>query len=209
MALHKIDGQRAAPDILVQRLASGTTSVTNRTTGTSSATTGSYGVGRVITRDKQLVVNDGSDDRVVIGFQPIDNTYGIRVSKAGYDATTSPNSDMVMSSEFDMMKIVQIGTGTFSGATITSGQTNISTIYHGLGFIPTYQAFVGSGGSTYSAMPYAFGVLTSGPTTIGSTTAYMYTDSTNIYLAIFNGTTSSINYSGFPFKYYLFQETAN
>lgn len=54
-------------------------------------------------------------------------TYGIKVSKAGFDVKTCGDKDLVMSSQFNMLKTKATGTiGT------------LSSIAHGLSYVPIF-----------------------------------------------------------------------
>lgn len=59
------------------------------------------------------------------------NTYGIRVSKSGFDATTASPKDLAWSSEYPSPIIQKMVTGT----TTTASQTTVS---HGLNYYPQY-----------------------------------------------------------------------
>lgn len=61
MALWQADGELNAVDNLIQKPAAGTTSITNFKEGQTT--------GRVYTKDAQIIVNDGTYDRILIGFQ--------------------------------------------------------------------------------------------------------------------------------------------
>lgn len=61
MALHSINGKTPSRDNLEQRSGSGTFGVTNVKQGNGS-------IGRVIIKDGTIIVNDGTNDRILIGF---------------------------------------------------------------------------------------------------------------------------------------------
>jgi len=59
----------------------------HKTISTQYKTDADTGAGRVQFSNKQIQVNDDSDARLLIGLLP-DGTYGIAISKPGYDVIT-------------------------------------------------------------------------------------------------------------------------
>ncbi len=83
-------------------------------------------------------VGDGTTDRVLVGFQKdgfgTGQDYGIKVSQDGYNVKTASDDQLVMSSAFNMFKIVQTGTVTIpefsvqpdgSGVYVNSGSVTV------------------------------------------------------------------------------------
>lgn len=68
--------------------------------------------------------------------------YGIKISKEGTNALTTGNKNLVLTSDKNMFKVKQSGTTsyTFTGSE-ASGATTLSTINHGLGYIPAVTVF--------------------------------------------------------------------
>ena len=65
--------------------------------------------------------------------------YGIKVTRAGYDITSTEEREYVFWSKYQAVKIYSQGSGT---VTIPSGSsTNDVSIAHGLSFIPMYLLF--------------------------------------------------------------------
>lgn len=61
MALHSIDNQTTSVDVSIpERQSLGTTSMAPVVEGQQ--------VGKVVIKDNQIIVNDGTNDRVLIGF---------------------------------------------------------------------------------------------------------------------------------------------
>lgn len=166
-----------------------------------------------------LIVGDGDSDRVLIGFQKdgfgTGNDYGIKVSQDGVDVKTAPDDDLIMSSAFNMFKIVASGTlaMTFTPGADTTTTTVSAT--HGLGYVPAFQAFITldpgimSGTLANSTVPNPYPILyliggTNDLTLVGM--AQVYVDSTKVYF-----TMQEDGIGGGPYscsaKYYLFQET--
>lgn len=61
MALHDVEGKIEAVDLNVQRQSLGA--------GLVSPVIEGQDVGKVITKSNQIIVNDGDNDRIIIGFQ--------------------------------------------------------------------------------------------------------------------------------------------
>ena len=67
-------------------------------------------------------------------------TYGIEVSKAGYDTTTSDVRNILLSSKYPLLKFHSDSSGSF---TITAGGTAGSISFtHSLGYVPMFIAYV-------------------------------------------------------------------
>jgi hypothetical protein len=69
-------------------------------------------------------VGDGTTERVLVGFQKdgfgVGQDYGIKVSQDGFDVKTATDEQLVMSSAFNMFKIVQTDT-------VTVGELEVDT----------------------------------------------------------------------------------
>lgn len=61
MAIHNVDGDIKSVDTSVQRLSLGT--------GLVSPVQEGQDVGKIITKSNQIILNDGTNDRILIGFQ--------------------------------------------------------------------------------------------------------------------------------------------
>ena len=86
-----------------------------------------------------IIINDGTYDRILIGKIGA-TTYGIKVSKPGFDVKTATDDQLVMSSEFLSLKIAH------SDAPISNGNYP-----HNLGYAP---AFFVSAKKTYGENSY-------------------------------------------------------
>ena len=64
------------------------------------------------------------------------NTYGFKISKAGFNVNTATGKNLIMSSEYTTLQINQVSTGShnFSGGALT--------ISHGLGYVPQFYFYV-------------------------------------------------------------------
>jgi hypothetical protein len=100
----------------------------------------------------RFVVSDGTDDRIQIGKRD-DGTFGIDVSKAGEDVNT-PGTDgvnLVLSSNYNIFKIISLDTGSFS---VASGTAVVSsTVTHNLGYKPTILASYYRSSATTTRIP--------------------------------------------------------
>jgi len=81
--------------------------------------------GIIVTGTKgALKVNDGANDRVLIGYQlngfGVSKNYGIKVSREGYDVDTATDAQLIMSSKFTMPRENNISFGVWSYTNATS-----------------------------------------------------------------------------------------
>lgn len=85
------------------------------------------------------IINDGTNDRVLIGYDKdgfgTGEDWGIKVSQAGYDVKTAADNKLIMSSAFNTFKIHMSGTVsiTTSGA---APRTASASVTHNLGYSP-------------------------------------------------------------------------
>lgn len=159
-----------------------------------------------------LVVGDGTTDRVLLGFQKdgfgVGEDYGIKVSQEGVDVKSAGDDELVMSSGFNMFKIIATGTVTVN-ATASPG-IYTSTVNHGQSFIPTCHAFINvpsfPAGSWLSGTYVEAGPV-AGEQHLGSV-SYVWSDSTkiNFRIALLNAAGATGLYT---FKYFIFDTTAS
>lgn len=173
-----------------------------QTTPTDSSTIG----GSIRTSQ---IVSDGVSNRVLLGYDKdgfgIGNDYGIKVSKSGYDVLTAADSNLILNSAFNILKIVATGTLL---VTLPGSTGFISTqVAHGLGYTPLIVGFIPAGGSNYITTPF---LQFDGTTGINIEQTRVEVDNTNVYLKLYAPVNGSSYASGFTrqTKYYLFQETA-
>ena len=76
---NRLDPSPAAPDIHFNPMALGTTSSSPRASGTQTSAKVTY-------KDDTITVNDGANDRIVIGRLP-DGSFGIVVSQPGVNVS--------------------------------------------------------------------------------------------------------------------------
>lgn len=132
--------------------------------------------------------------------------YGIKISKAGADAKTATNKDLVLTSEKNMFKVKQSGTTsyTFTGSE-PSGATTLATIAHNLGYVPAVMVFFyDHTNNAYSHLSYVFSF--SG----GVFREYISYEVTSTNLIIYynseGGPPSDWSSYQFTFKYYIFYD---
>jgi hypothetical protein len=107
-----------------------------------------------------MIVNDESDDRVLIGIQENgfgDKNLGIKVSQEGIDVKDATDAQLVMSSAFNMFKIAYVIDESYEvqGADITGdGQFDL-VYYHNLDITPIcIGAFYNADQSLRGMLPY-------------------------------------------------------
>lgn len=108
-------------------------------------------INEIITRldDENItkIIKNGNTERIIFG-QRADGTYGLDISKEGKGVTTASDDELIMSSRFNMFKIVESDTFTIPSFDVASGAKESSTkiITHNLGFKPTVFAYASNGG---------------------------------------------------------------
>lgn len=163
------------------------------------------------------IINDGITDRVILGFQKdgfgtgVD--FGIKVSQAGVDVKTAADDELVMSSAFNLFKIVASGTGTLTaGAAGTSVYTDIP---HSLGYQPAFLCFGYPpntsqfwGAGYNQQFPVTFYALSGGYFVLDSFMHAQVTTS-DLRIAVTRASSSSASAAGtWTYKYYILSETA-
>lgn len=170
-----------------------------------------------------LVVSDGTNNRVLIGFDKNGfgdgKDLGIKVSKVGTDVFTATDSQIIMSSAFNMFKIVSTGTITIPALSAASNSSDTQTVevQHGLGYAPIAIAWGTYDGNIYpfnfTTMELAYNESDLGGRTIqvpiGRTK--MFTNSTKLSFTHFlsNPTASTKTLDPIDVTYYILQQTAD
>lgn len=134
---------------------------------------------------------------------------GIKVAKQGYDARTATSDQLVMSSAFNMFKIIASGliaVNKAAGVKIGSGSVDLTSL--GLTNAPAYMDYISDnlGGVYANQMPYT-SVEQTGQITLNTESL---ADSTTHSVLITTPTGSSLIATDITWyiKYYIFQETA-
>lgn len=190
MGLHSVDGQNLAFDRNHSPLNAGSTWVNPVRDG-----------------------NSNNVPQILIGYQKngfgTNKDYGIKVSKPTKDVRTAGNSDLVMSSAFNMFKIVS--TGTLTAYYTASTGSSTTTLNHGLGFVPTFTTYtdVAGAGLLFDPMPYTLYSFVT-----GALQEYVYGETAtgdifNIQWLVPPGSPLYASNLQFTARYYLTQETAN
>lgn len=94
---------------------------------------------QVQSQDRRKVITDeDGNDRIVLGKQE-DGTYAVKVSEAGKDANTATNDELVMSSDWQMWKIINSSANAHTGQYVSldvdecrrSGTITLNSTYIG------------------------------------------------------------------------------
>jgi len=163
------------------------------------------------------LINDGTFDRVLIGFQKGGfgtKDLGIKVSKEGYDVKTAADDELIFNSSQNMFKVVISDSTTVIGSSsLTYGTPQTATIPHNLGYVPAFNVYVNpsspipgfQGGDGLSNLPLMY--FSAGAVLL---LLQARADSTNLYLDVINTNsgTYDLDLYSWTFKYYLLQETA-
>lgn len=171
-------------------------------------------------------VGDGTNERVLVGYQQdgfgTGKDFGIKVSQDGVDVRTASNDQLVMSSAFNMFKIVKTGTFTITPPTPWSpggsGKQTV-TVAHDLGYKPAalvyvdnpYIVGVSDSGDGLGLLPNPLLLLGSYYTVIQS---HAHVDSDNLYVDLIFLNQAGTNLTGadaytWNYRYYLLRETAS
>jgi hypothetical protein len=162
----------------------------------------------VLRTDPQAyVVNDGTYDRVMMGGLG-DGTYGLKVSKSGFDVKTTGNANIVMSSAYNAFKIVATGTVTVVDPGTAGGAITDGVVTHNLGATPSSISFVnypGVSAGLYLNAGLEFDQITATTSHITLRTYVLHDVNTITFRVVSNSSGFGGN---FKFRYYLLQETA-
>lgn len=124
---------------------------------------------------------------------PATGSYGIKVSKEGFDVLTASDTDLSMSSKFRNLTVAA------SGIVDGSYPTDPLTVAHGLGYKPIFILFVRDPDTTTE---WRYVPTTVTPSAGGVAHVHAYVDSSNLYITP-PATSVPVN---FRFKYIIFNE---
>jgi hypothetical protein len=165
---------------------------------------------RVVTRDDQLIVHDGTNFKALFGRDGIGN-YVVKIAKDGYNVLTATDDELIFNSANNLFKIVSTGTVDMGTSTVGSAATVVD-IAHGLPSPPTIIAFGTVTDATFGTrivpLPhYTLGTTSgiSSATRIITASLTMSTNSTNIRFVLQG---NAIDTSA-TVRYYIIRETAN
>ncbi len=100
-----------------------------------------------------ILISDNGTPRGRFGFK--DNDFAIKVSQKGQNVLSVTDDKQVMSSNFNLFKIVDTNTVTLLSTGSTTGPVPIVTTYsHGLGYTPGIIAYSDDPGGSRFSIPY-------------------------------------------------------
>lgn len=220
------------PDVQLNPMSHATTSISPRAVGSPTA-------GHIVTKNDKIVVNDGTKDLITLGRQN-DGSYSlsfsdgfnqrllvgpdstgtevVKISKAGQNASTATNDQLLFNSSQDVFKIISSGTASYTPPSPISGGAPqvVATIPHGQPNPPAFLVYVNN--PYLGAVAFNSPGLTIAPSTVYITNSGTYllissadVDATNLYIRFtYLGTasTTGLNAYTWSYKYYILQETA-
>ncbi len=167
-----------------------------------------------------LILRDPDDVPRIACYIDSNGTPILKVSKDGFDVTTTGNENLIFNSAQNTLKVVSSGTvdlGIISAANIVAGGTQTHDLVHNLGFKPAVLAYADLPDANLLTtslvqIPYTT-FFTSGGLSgeFLSNTYYSHVDVNTIrfYVTHHTGTDYSPITPTWSIKYYLLQETAN
>lgn len=161
------------------------------------------------------LIKDASGNNSIAMYVDANGDPVMKVAKAGEDAVTGGDEDLIFNSAQNVFKIAQSGTATIAvPASMVSLQVASTTVTHNLGYKPAIIAYI-TGGTAWGTSPNQMLMMpfSSEYIVAGSTRGFFYTDAyTTDTTAVFrhtNKTTVTDTTGGsVEIKYYLLQETA-
>ena len=207
-----------AKDSVANRMAHGTTGFTLKQEDSDTM------LGKLIIKDGKLILqkdentfldmSNGSldiirtDGTVVaeLGQAILGDDASVKIAQPGFDATSTDNANLVITSNLNSFKIVDSGTAT-TPAIGSKGASSSVTITHNLGFVPLIVAFADYA-SGYTPLPVIAPNVSTG--TIQQFIDIEFATSSSFQVWAYNTTvSSSTTMPATSIKYYLLQETAN
>ena len=126
-----------------------------------------------------------------------------KIAQSGTDVNTATDDQLILSSDFNMLKIVD--TGTLNLNTVPGG-SNTVTHNHNLGYVPVGLVYTEFTTNSHSLLPYTvFGAVTGVNLDILSHYDF-FLDDNDLIVQSRNGTGQPV--ANLAFRYYLFRETA-
>jgi hypothetical protein len=154
--------------------------------------------------NRRLIVSDGTNNVALFGYDAAGNIV-VKVAKAGYNADTATNDQLVFNSSQNTFKIAYTGSLTLNSRGAATGAVPDTVSYtHNLGYTPAVTAFI-SYGSTYLPLPFTLYNLTTGAIRCR---LYTQVDSSTVTF-IYQEWSGTEGVTAFPIKFYLLQETAS
>lgn len=241
MSLHDVDKDsldRGAPQTNSSDVLDDASVKAHKTISSHYKTDADTTTSRLQMTNKQIIGNTGTADVVKYGVQSdnkfalkfldpatgvgiarfgqfADGTTALKVAKPTFEVDTTADANLIFNSNQNMFKIVATGTTTVTTpASLTNKQVVTSTIPHGLGYAPAFQAYVTV--PNYGVAYVAANQLTSVPFTFFSYNitpllyVYASSDASNLYLNVANLYDAALAGLGgvWTFRYYILAETA-
>lgn len=212
----KSDDSRGAPkinatDVHLNRKAHATDSISPRAVGATDP-------GKVVTKNTQIIANDGSNGIGLFGFDST-GKMAVKVAKPGYDAATASDDELIFNSSQNVFKIVDTGilivaapSVSFSANSMATATTN-ATFSHNLGYTPAVLVFSDLGGGILRSLPFSNTGISGGLNNWTQQNVSVQITSTSLTIinefvvsSTVSGTASGL---GITVRYYLLQETAS
>jgi hypothetical protein len=111
-------------------------------------------------------------------------SYKLLITKPGYNALTETNpNNQIFNSDYNTLKYYLWGSVRINGTWTTNPGDGVKTfttsVYHGLGYVPFFIAFVNVAGAGYNIIPIYDGVMVR-----GSKIASVWADSNYLYFDV-------------------------
>lgn len=179
------------------------------TDGIAYRASASASLPRVVQRDDQIIVHDGTTNKALFGRDGT-GAYVVKVAKDGYDVLTATGDQLIFNSENNLFKIVSTGVISVSHVH-TANSARTTSVAHGQSGRPTILMFANNlvapgvpAGPSYQ-MPFTYPAVSGGDLVI-STLMQGYVDATNITVYSWSANATTITAD---VRYYVIQETAS
>ena len=163
-------------------------------------------------------VGDGDNNRVLVGYQQdgfgTGKDFGIKVSQDGKDVATASDDELVMSSAFNMFKIVQTGTIELpelaaAGASVTESDITIDTGIASDDNLAVIGFVANSGASLpLPEMGYYYTGGGAGASMTSLCKIFSYTQGGTVWVSVRNTNFLNAVIDARTVRYYLLRETA-
>ena len=164
--------------------------------------------GNILQQPTYIMVNDGNNNRALVGYNQVTGTWGIFATPPGTDLLDANTpQQLALSSDFSQLIVTLADSYTYSGNLAPNTYYYQVTVPHNLGYIPIAIVYLSNSGTNYPIPAPIQYTLVSHALNI-QLYADFYVDNTNIYFNLTN-TTASTTYDGpFTWQYYLLAQTA-
>lgn len=165
----------------------------------------------------KIIKDDAGTQRLLTGFQQdgfSNGNVGIKLSQSGTDVLGATDDELIWSSDFNLLKILDSDTFTLPVANPIAVGTTSDSVEHGLGFKPGFLAFasipIGASAAYLAGNTLGLPVIFADASFIQAIIS-VDTDEEKIYFRATNvwGGALAWGITSITFKYYLLRETAN